>query len=79
MNTLASLASRKLVTAVLAIMALAANRAWSLGLGADEIRAITDIALTAIGSQAGIHLAERALPLLVRSATTRTEAGSHVG
>ena len=72
-----TLASRKLVTAALAIVAVAANRAWSLGLGPDEIKAITDIALTAIGSQAGIDLAERALPLLARPRTTATEAPNH--
>lgn len=77
MNPLAPLASRKLVTAALAIIAVAANRAFALGLGPDEIRAITDIALAAIGSQAGIDLAERALPLLARPRTTATEAPNH--
>lgn len=66
MTSMGRLASRKLLTAILAIAALALNRKWSLGLTLEEIQAITDIALTAIGSQAGIDLAERTLPLLAR-------------
>jgi len=60
------LASRKLLVAALSIGAVAINRKWGMGLTPDEIQAITDIALAAIGSQAGIDLAERALPLLSR-------------
>lgn len=63
------LASRKLVMAVLAIAAVALNRKWGIGLTTEEIQAIVDIALAAIGSQAGLDLAERALPLLARGAT----------
>ncbi|KHK00406.1 hypothetical protein [Desulfovibrio sp. TomC] len=66
MNGNAPIASRKLWAAVLAIAAVALSRKWSMGLTPDEIQAITDIALTAIGSQAGIDLAEKALPLLAK-------------
>ena len=62
------LASRKLLAALFAIAAVAANRKWGLGLTPDEIQSITDIALAAIGSQAGIDLAERALPYLQQRA-----------
>ena len=68
MSALDRLASRKLLAALFAIAAVAANRKWGLGLTPDEIQSITDIALAAIGSQAGIDLAERALPLLGRPA-----------
>uniref|UniRef100_I2PXJ2 Uncharacterized protein n=1 Tax=Desulfovibrio sp. U5L TaxID=596152 RepID=I2PXJ2_9BACT len=64
------LASRKLLVAVISIIAVALNRKWGMGLTPDEIQAVTDIALAAIGSQAGIDLAERALPLLSRPRTT---------
>ncbi|EFL51741.1 conserved hypothetical protein [Solidesulfovibrio fructosivorans JJ]] len=67
MSSMQRLASRKLLAAVFAIAAVAANRKWGLGLTPDEIQSITDIALAAIGSQAGIDLAERALPLFTRS------------
>jgi hypothetical protein len=60
------LASRKLCLAVLAIAAVALNRKWGMGLTPDEIQAVVDIALAAIGSQAGLDLAERALPYLTR-------------
>jgi hypothetical protein len=63
------LASRKLVVAALSIAAVTLNRKWGIGLTPEEIQAITDITLAAIGSQAGIDLAERALPLLIRSRT----------
>ncbi|UJX42276.1 hypothetical protein K9F62_06265 [Desulfovibrio sp. JY] len=69
MSSMQRLASRKLLAAVFAIAAVAANRKWGLGLTPDEIQSITDIALAAIGSQAGIDLAERALPLFTRPAT----------
>ena len=69
MNENAPMASRKLWAAVLAIAAVTLSRKWSMGLTPDEIQAITDIALTAIGSQAGIDLAEKALPLLTKSQT----------
>ena len=70
------LASRKLVMACLAIVAVALNRKWGMGLSPDEIQAVVDIALAAIGSQAGIDLAERAAPLLRRPRTdTPKEAG----
>lgn len=69
------LASRKLVMAVLAIAAVALNRKWGIGLTTEEIQAIVDIALAAIGSQAGLDLAERALPLLARGAT-QTQAAT---
>jgi hypothetical protein len=61
------LASRKLVVAALSITAVTLNRKWGIGLTPEEIQAITDITLAAIGSQAGIDLAERTLPLLIRS------------
>ncbi|MHC1712782.1 MAG: hypothetical protein AB9872_11605 [Solidesulfovibrio sp.] len=61
------LASRKLVVAALSIAAVTLNRKWGIGLTPEEIQAITDITLAAIGSQAGIDLAERTLPLLIRS------------
>lgn len=70
------LASRKLCLAILAIAAVALNRKWGMGLTDEEIRAVVDIALAAIGSQAGLDLAERALPYLtqIRNGTTK-EAG----
>ena len=60
------LASRKLWAAMFAIAAVALGRKYSMGLTPDEIQAITDIALTAIGSQAGIDLAAKTLPLLAK-------------
>lgn len=69
MNENAPIASRKLWVAVLSIAVVALSRKWSMGLTPDEIQAITDIALTAIGSQAGIDLAEKALPLLAKPQT----------
>ena len=69
MNAASPAASRKLWAAGLAIAAVALGRKYSLGLTPDEIQAITDIALTAIGSQAGIDLAEKALPLLAKPQT----------
>lgn len=63
------LASRKLLVAVASIAAVAVNRKWGMGLTPDEIQAVTDIALAAIGSQAGIDLAERTLPLWGRPRT----------
>lgn len=69
MTAVSRLASRKLLVAVFSIVAVAVNRKWGMGLTPDEIQAITDIALTAIGSQAGIDLAERAIPLLSRPRT----------
>ncbi|MGD9607945.1 MAG: hypothetical protein AB7U59_00920 [Desulfovibrionaceae bacterium] len=70
------LASRKLVMACLAIVAVALNRKWGMGLSPDEIQAVVDIALAAIGSQAGLDLADRALPMLTRPGTTTgKEAG----
>lgn len=69
MNAASPAASRKLWAAALAIAAVALSRKYSLGLTPDEIQAITDIALTAIGSQAGIDLAEKALPLLAKPQT----------
>lgn len=69
MNAASPVASRKLWAAALAIAAVALGRKYSMGLTPDEIQAITDIALTAIGSQAGIDLAEKALPLLAKPQT----------
>ena len=69
MNDNSPMASRKLWAAVLAIAAVALSRKWSMGLTPDEIQAITDIALTAIGSQAGIDLAGKALPLITKAQT----------
>ena len=69
MNAASPASSRKLWTAALAIAAVALGRKYSLGLTPDEIQAITDIALTAIGSQAGIDLAEKALPHLAKPQT----------
>jgi len=70
------LASRKLIAAALAIAAITLNHKWGMGLTQDEIQAVVDIALAAIGSQAGIDLAERAAPLLRRPRTdTPKEAG----
>lgn len=60
------LASRKLCLAILAIAAVALNRKWGMGLTTDEIQAVVDIALAAIGSQAGLDLADRALPYLTQ-------------
>jgi len=55
---------------------VALNRKWGMGLTPDEIQAVVDIALAAIGSQAGLDLADRALPMLTRSGTTTgKEAG----
>ncbi len=70
------LASRKLCLAVLAIAAVALNRKWGMGLTPDEIQAVVDIALAAIGSQAGLDLAERALPYLTQP---RTAAPNETG
>jgi hypothetical protein len=72
MNPVERLASRKLVAACVSIAAVALNRKWGMGLTPDDIQGITDIALAVIGSQAGIDLAERALPLLVRPRTEPT-------
>lgn len=72
------LASRKLWTALFSIAAVAFNRKWGMGLTPDEIQAVTDIALTAIGSQAGIDLAERALPLLARPRGETPRSPDHV-
>ena len=77
MNDNSPMASRKLWAAILAIAAVALSRKWSMGLTPDEIQAITDIALTAIGSQAGIDLAERALPLLSRPRNDRPMEAGH--
>jgi hypothetical protein len=63
------LASRKLVIALVSIATVTLNRKWGIGLAPEEIQAIIDITLAAIGSQAGIDLVERTLPLLVRSRT----------
>jgi len=71
------LASRKLLLALCSIAAVALNRKWGMGLTPEEIQAITDIALTAIGSQAGIDLAERALPLLSRPRNDRPMEAGH--
>lgn len=60
------LASRKLCLAILSIAAVALNRKWGMGLTADEIQAVVDITLAAIGSQAGLDLADKALPYLTR-------------
>jgi hypothetical protein len=73
------LASRKLLVAVISIIAVALNRKWGMGLAPDEIQAVTDIALAAIGSQAGIDLAERALPLLPRGRSAPDGGNAHVG
>jgi len=70
------LVSRKLVAALCAIAAVALNRKWGMGLTPDEIQAITEIALTVIGSQAGIDLAQNTLPLLVRNRSAG-DAGSN--
>jgi hypothetical protein len=56
------LLSRKLLAALCSVAVIAVNRKWGLGLGDEDVRSIADIALTAIGSQAGIDLAERLLP-----------------
>ena len=77
MNDNSPLASRKLWAAILAIAAVALSRKWSMGLTPDEIQAITDIALTAIGSQAGIDLADKALPLLARPRQTPPRSHAH--
>jgi len=68
MNPDSPMASRKLWAAVLAIAAVALSRKYSMGLTPDEIQSITDITLAAIGSQAGIDLAEKALPLIAKPA-----------
>ena len=70
MSSDSPMTSRKLWAAVLAIVTVALSRKFSMGLTPDEIQAITDIALTVIGSQAGIDLAEKALPLLAKPPTT---------
>ena len=71
------LASRKLVVAGLAIAAVTLNHKWGMGLTQDEIQAVVEIALAAIGSQAGIDLAERAMPVLGRlGSTPGKETGS---
>ena len=73
-----SLASRKLVAALCAIAAVALNRKLGMGLTPDEIQAVTDIALAAIGSQAGIDLAQSALPLLTKARNGgETGSGGH--
>lgn len=76
MSNMQRLASRKLLAALFAIAAVAANRKWGLGLTPDEIQSITDIALAAIGSQAGIDLAERALPYLRKRSCAVPSAGT---
>ena len=70
MSSDSPMASRKLWAAALAIVTVALSRKCSMALTPDEIQAITDIALTLIGSQAGIDLAEKALPLLAKPPTT---------
>lgn len=70
------LASRKLIMGGLAILAVTLNHKWGMGLTQDEIQAVVDIALAAIGSQAGIDLAERAVPLFGRGPAASKEAGA---
>ena len=67
------LASRKLLVAGLAIAAVTLNHKWGMGLSPDEIQAVVDITLTAIGSQAGIDLAERALPFFTPAPGAKPE------
>ena len=74
MNAASPAASRKLWAAALAIAAVALSRKYSMGLTPDEIQSITDIALAAIGSQAGIDLAETALPHIVKPQPDRSPA-----
>ncbi|MEA4857466.1 MAG: hypothetical protein AAGU21_13395 [Solidesulfovibrio sp.] len=77
MNTLDKFLSRKLLAAACSIAVIAVNRKWSLGLSDEEIRSVTDIALAAIGSQAGIDLAERVLPLLSRKPAATPGGAAH--
>ena len=74
MTRVSPMASRKLWVAALAIAAVALSRKYSMGLTPDEIQSITDIALAAIGSQAGIDLAETALPHIVKPQPDRSPA-----
>ena len=74
MTGVSPMASRKLWAAALAIAAVALSRKYSMGLTPDEIQSITDIALAAIGSQAGIDLAATALPHLVKPQPDRSPA-----
>ena len=74
MTRVSPLASRKLWAATLAIIAVALSRKYSMWLTPDEIQSITDIALAAIGSQAGIDLAETALPHIIKPKPTRSPA-----
>ena len=69
MNAAGNLASRKLVVALVAILAVALNSRLGMLLTDEEIRAIADIAMTAIGSQAGIDLAGKLVPMLLGRGT----------
>ena len=78
MTTADKFLSRKLLAALCSVAVIAVNRKWGLGLGDEDVRAIADIALTAIGSQAGIDLAERLLPGRNRTpADTATARDAH--
>lgn len=77
MTRLDKFLSRKLLAALCCVAVIAANRKWSLGLSDEEVRSITDIALAAIGSQAGIDLAERLLPLASRTAAPAPQGDVH--
>ena len=56
-----NLSSRKLVASLIAILAIALNGKFGLGLTDQEIQSITNIAMAAICSQAGIDLAEKSI------------------
>ncbi|WP_428563426.1 MAG: hypothetical protein ACP59X_00170 [Solidesulfovibrio sp. DCME] len=77
MNTLDKFLSRKLLAAACSIAVIAVNRKWTLGLSDEDIRSVTDIALATIGSQAGIDLAERVLPLVGRKPAATPDGGPH--
>ncbi len=78
MNRLDRFASRKLLTAACAILIVAANHAWTLGLTTEDVRSITDIALAAIGSQAGIDLIERIAPMVATKTRSTPPGGNNV-
>jgi hypothetical protein len=74
MNAASNLASRKLVAGILAILAIALNARMGLGLTDAEVTSIRDIALAVIGSQAGVDLAGKAVPVVASWLSGRSGA-----
>jgi hypothetical protein len=72
MTAAEKLTSRKLLVALAAIAAIAVCPRLGWTLSDVDVKAITDIAMTAIGGQACIDLAGRALPVAAAWLSGRT-------